>query len=455
MKHSKAFLIFFCLAIALMAFAGCPAEDPSLELLIPPEPQIDGAPSGNAVVQKPGYEKYWAVGGYVEVDMTVEEGYITEVIIFLSHEDLALCREINERWGYNELYGPGWMVERNTVELDVVTGATYTSIAVLEAATEALEHIKNGTQPLPTIKLDKEFLLLAAGTSGTLNATVSLIDVEDLRWSSSNSSIARVSNGIVTARDRNGFSVITARDSEGLAAAECLVVVYGGIDPPTGPVSDAHLTRGRRISIGGRYDPLAGAGKGEGNLWLSDDEGVLAMGKDVYRANEPGDPISSWYIMTAPDGKQALKNVETGNYLNVKGITRGTSNATYTASQPRVSSFEEDDGFYWEFLPVPTVTSGRPTVSYNIVSHGTLGSAADAGNEEAGALSNKDYDPAYYPEWEGITANYATSPTNNEFLSEPCYEWFPYKLVQWRYDYTGWVSNLNDDAYLFDIYDEN
>ena len=160
MKSGKAFFILGWLIIVSIAIISCPIDDPVMELIIPPDPieQIEGAPSGKEIVTKPGYSKYWALGGYVQVDMTVEDGYITEVYIDFEHEDRFLCKEIIERWGYHEDFGPGWMVERNTVELDVISGATYTSIAVLEAAAEALNCIVNNKKPQDSMQdLTPEF----------------------------------------------------------------------------------------------------------------------------------------------------------------------------------------------------------------------------------------------------------------------------------------------------------
>jgi len=454
MKVSK---VFFGLAIVVsLAFVGCPMSDPSFELIIPPNPPFEGLPSGQVVVQRPGYEKYWPMGGYVEVEMTMSEGMITEVFIFLSHDDPFLAREIIEYWGFHQVNGPGWMVERNTVDLDIITGATATSIAVLDAAAAAVEYIRTNTQPVPTIILDREFFIMTPGANETLNARVTLLSVFDLVWSSSNQRVATVSNGIITGGTENGVAVITAADPDGRAAASAVVVLHGGTDPT--PAPGHGLTQVRRVAFGGRFDPVLGNHhENVGNVYLVDNEGFLAMGKNITESNDQEDGfVSSWEVLQSGSdtGRFALRNVHTRRYLNVQGVTRGTSNDTFVSSQPRVSpDFVNDDSFFWVFLPV---TGG----GYNIVSYGTVRGAADAGNDRAGALSNKDFPQAYWPEANAVFwPHHPFYPVchrfyGNNFLSEPCMVPYPFKLVQWRFDADDWETVLNHNAFVFDIIDE-
>ena len=78
-----------------------------------------------------------------------------------------------------------------------------------------------------SVTLDKTTLELTEGKSAVLKATVAPSNSSDksLVWSSSNSSIATVSNGTITAV-RAGTAVITARSSSGVAAT-CNVTVQG------------------------------------------------------------------------------------------------------------------------------------------------------------------------------------------------------------------------------------
>ena len=86
---------------------------------------------------------------------------------------------------------------------------------------------------------------------------------------------------------------------------------------------------------------------GTGNNYLIDDDGKLALGNFTRNL-----PYSAWYLMESPDGKKAFKNIGSGNYINVEGITRAVTAsdmAALVASQPNVSPYEDKDTFYWEF----------------------------------------------------------------------------------------------------------
>ena len=71
-------------------------------------------------------------GGTVSVEVTVEDGYVDAVeVVDASGEDaewLAMAIVLTDE-----------IVEEQTCDLDVVSGATYTSRGILGAATEALE----------------------------------------------------------------------------------------------------------------------------------------------------------------------------------------------------------------------------------------------------------------------------------------------------------------------------
>ena len=82
----------------------------------------DGVFSGSAQ----GY------GGPVQMQAVIENGYITTVeILDASHEDQA--------WLDMCLGLPDQIVKAQTTDIDIVSGATYTSAGILNATTEALQ----------------------------------------------------------------------------------------------------------------------------------------------------------------------------------------------------------------------------------------------------------------------------------------------------------------------------
>lgn len=71
--------------------------------------------------------------GTVALDMTVEDGRITDITITENHETPSIASVAMERI-------PAQMVEHQTVEVDAVTGATFASNAIMRAAREAAKN---------------------------------------------------------------------------------------------------------------------------------------------------------------------------------------------------------------------------------------------------------------------------------------------------------------------------
>lgn len=75
-----------------------------------------------------------------------------------------------------------------------------------------------------SVSLSTRSLILGAGESATLSATVQPSNaIKTLTWSSSNTSVATVSNGKVTAK-KSGTAYITVKTSNG-KTAQCKVTV--------------------------------------------------------------------------------------------------------------------------------------------------------------------------------------------------------------------------------------
>ena len=64
-------------------------------------------------------------------------------------------------------------------------------------------------EPTPVVQLDKHSISVEAGGTATLNATTIPSDAS-VTWSSADSSVATVSNGVITAGDSDGNTIITA-----------------------------------------------------------------------------------------------------------------------------------------------------------------------------------------------------------------------------------------------------
>jgi transglutaminase/protease-like cytokinesis protein 3 len=106
----------------------------------------------------------------------------------------------------------------------------------------------SGTVPVSGVSLDKTTLTLTTGNTETLTATVAPNNATNktVSWSSSNSSVATVSNGTVSAVAA-GTATITVTTTDGAKTAICTVTVTaatgsGNITIAQPGISDADLT---------------------------------------------------------------------------------------------------------------------------------------------------------------------------------------------------------------------
>lgn len=107
--------------------------------------------------------------GMVSVDLTVENGVITDVKVTENHETPSLTGVVFERI-------PAQIVEHQTTKLDAVTGATFASNALMRAASEAakaagldmavLDANEYHAQPGENQTWDTEILVVGGGGAG-------------------------------------------------------------------------------------------------------------------------------------------------------------------------------------------------------------------------------------------------------------------------------------------------
>ncbi len=99
------------------------------------------------------------------------------------------------------------------------------------------------TQPSTGVKLNKTSTTLEVGKTETLTATVSPSDASDktITWSSSNTNVAAVSNGKITAK-KAGTATITAKSSNGKTAT-CTVTVKAASGGRTCNVPNDNISR--------------------------------------------------------------------------------------------------------------------------------------------------------------------------------------------------------------------
>lgn len=97
-----------------------------------------------------------------------------------------------------------------------------------EKSADCIVTVEARDVPVSSVSLNKETLQLTAiGAQETLTATVSPADAtnKNIVWFSSNTKVATITNGVVTAKE-NGSSIIIATTESGAKVANCTVRVY-------------------------------------------------------------------------------------------------------------------------------------------------------------------------------------------------------------------------------------
>ena len=130
------------------------------------------------------------------------------------------------------------------------------------------------TVPVSSIALDKSDLLLTAGESTTLTATVKPENATDKNvvWTSSDESVATVADGKVTAI---GAGSATIKAACGGKSAECIVTVTVPVNSIALDMSDLLLTAGESTTLTATVKPENATDKNV--VWTSSDESVATV----------------------------------------------------------------------------------------------------------------------------------------------------------------------------------
>lgn len=120
MNIRKTLFIVGIIALVLGVALGCASA--------PREVTPIGTATGTATGTAPGY------GGPIEVTVTMEDGFITDVVIRGDHETPAFAQPIFMR-------APGMIRSENSAQIDGFAGATITLMGVIEATQQAIDQI--------------------------------------------------------------------------------------------------------------------------------------------------------------------------------------------------------------------------------------------------------------------------------------------------------------------------
>ena len=270
-----------------------------------------------------------------------------------------------------DAYYTDWNISPNTLSKYVNLPAGY-----YEAYIDTVNHfeckmsnvvkftVQSNVNPT-SVSLSKSSVTLGAGESATLTATVQPSNaVKTLTWSSSNTSVATVSNGKVTAK-KSGTAYITVKTSNG-KTAQCKVTVKPA--PTSVKTNPSNITLG----VGEKYtiseNTNSGSYANAANLkWSTSNSGVATVAKgSANKATITARGIGTAYIkITLYNGKTAqckvtVKPAPTSVKTNPASVTLGKGEIYTISESTNSGSYANAANLKWSTSnsSVATVTKG-------------------------------------------------------------------------------------------------
>ena len=200
---------------------------------------------------------------------------------------------------------------------------------VLTSCTEDIAPIN-----VSSVTLDTTSMTLIEGDSQTITATISPSDAENktILWISSNSSVASVRGGVVTAI-APGTATITAKTEDGAKTATCKVTVVAKVYPVTSVSLDktsASLTEGETITLTATVNPDNATNKNVS--WKSSNTSVASVVDGKVTALKAG---TTTITVTTEDGnKTATCNITVNaKVYPVTGVSLDKTTASLTEGE--------------------------------------------------------------------------------------------------------------------------
>ena len=200
---------------------------------------------------------------------------------------------------------------------------------VLTSCTEDIAPIT-----VSSVTLDTTSMTLIEGDSQTITATISPSDAENktILWISSNSSVASVRGGVVTAI-APGTATITAKTEDGAKTATCKVTVVAKVYPVTSVSLDktsASLTEGETITLTATVNPDNATNKNVS--WKSSNTSVASVVDGKVTALKAG---TTTITVTTEDGnKTATCNITVNaKVYPVTGVSLDKTSASLTEGE--------------------------------------------------------------------------------------------------------------------------
>ena len=209
--------------------------------------------------------------------------------------------------------------------------------------------------PLTGIKLKEENVTVEIGKTGYIGAIYNPSDASDkvLYWSSSDESVAKVNEGVVTAIGE-GKAILTATARAGGKTASCTVTVenpnFVHIDEIKMKTEELNLNKGENGWIGVTYNPSNASNKVL--TWKSSNEDVAIVREGNVKAVGEGTAILT---ATSEDGGKtaSCKVIVTGGKKHLENIALKTTTLEMKPGEGKTIYVEynpsdvEDKVLYW------------------------------------------------------------------------------------------------------------
>ena len=211
-------------------------------------------------------------------------------------------------------------------------------IKVLNLVILTLGLISCTEEPAPiavsAVTLNSTSMTLVEGDTQTLIATVSPSNAENKKviWTSSNSSVASVKEGVVTAL-KAGKATVTAKSDDGGKTATCEVTVNAKVYPVTGVTLDKtsyEMTEGDEFTLTANVNPSNATNKNVS--WKSSNTSVATVSDGKVTALKAG---SATITVTTEDGSKTATCSVTVNakVYPVTSVSLNKSTATLTEGE--------------------------------------------------------------------------------------------------------------------------
>lgn len=195
------------------------------------------------------------------------------------------------------------------------------------------------TVEVESVSISPTTLTLTEGESQSLTASVNPnnADIKGISWSSSNTAVAIVSDGKVTAVSA-GSATITAKSDDGGKTATCQVTVNAMLVPVSGvslDKSSIELTEGDKVKLSVTITPENATNKNV--TWSSSDEAVAIISDGEITAIKEGNVV----VSASVDNFSAMCSVKVNKkIIDVESITLKTEKKRLKVGETYAISYE-------------------------------------------------------------------------------------------------------------------